>query len=308
MTDSPEPAGIIFNMQKFSLHDGPGIRTLVFMKGCPLACLWCSNPESMASDPEVSFKPEYCLGLNQCEAFCQQVCPEAAFYQKNGVMYPSFEQCRGCGACAAACPGQALHCFGKAYTVKEVMQVVLEDAHFFRRGGGGLTVGGGEPLLQADFVTTLLAEARRHLLDTAIETCGQVEFARLFKVAGLCDHIFYDIKHYDSQKHKQYTGVDNRLIIKNITQLAEEAPRIPVTLRTPVVPGYTDDEQNIIAIARLAAGLKNVVDYELLPYHSFGSSKYKNLGRVYPLQNVPAAGEKLAELQTLVRKNFSRKW
>ncbi len=282
------PLGLIFNIQKFCLHDGPGIRTLVFFKGCPLRCRWCSNPEGMTSRPELAVKSDKCISLKSC-GLCASVCPQKAVGQnEDGRVLIQRELCSSCMACVEICPAKALERMGKLMSVDEVIKKVKADEAFYSRSGGGLTLSGGEPLLQPEFAVALLERAKEEGLETAIETTGCSEWEKARPVFERLDFIFYDIKLFSSELHEKNTGVPNRLILENFAHLCEEFPDKPVTVRTPVIPGVNDDVQQLQTIADFIE--KNArskkVRYELLPFHNFGSAKYEFMGKSYPLKDL----------------------
>lgn len=275
-------AGYVFNIQQFSIHDGPGIRTILFLKGCPLRCHWCSNPESQAFYPEVAFNEKKCIGRAACGR-CITACATGALDGK-AAQAPVLRraQCSRCLACVGHCPSGALAVFGQLRRVEELLDIVEADSAFYARSGGGLTLSGGEPLAQPDFALALLKEAKRRRINTAVETTGYVPWDVLAKAASLLDTIIYDIKCLDEETHRTGTGVSNQLILANFARLCEVFPDLPKLVRTPVIPGFNDDEQTISEIAALLHG-KPGVTYELLPYHRLGQSKYEALGREYPL-------------------------
>ena len=280
------PKGLIFNLQKFSLHDGPGIRTVVFLKGCPLACLWCSNPEGRSHSVEVLQSCDRCIGTSECDR-CLSVCLEGAIsVGDDRQIVIDRERCDGCGDCAYACPPQALQTSGEWMAVDDVLRTVEEDDAFYARSGGGLTVSGGEPLAQGAFVISLLSEAHRRGVDTAVETSGLCNWKTLQAVAAIADQIYFDIKCLDDAKHLEWTGVSNRRILENFSRLRREFPETRVTVRTPVIPGFNDTENDIRAIAVSVRSAGGALRHELLPYHAFGEAKYEKLGKHYRLSHL----------------------
>ena len=286
------PIGTVFSIERYAVHDGGGIRSIVYLKGCPLRCLWCANPEGQEVRPQVFSFPERCIGCGHCEA----ACPGGAARPASGHA-PAV--CEGCGRCADACPADARRLFGREMTVAEVLQVVLKDRVFYRKSGGGVTLSGGEPTAQADFARALLAACRGRGLDTAMETCGHTSFPLL---AGLAEHlnlILYDIKHMDRDAHRRLTGVPNDLILENLRRLG--ALGVPVLVRVPVIPGYNDAPANLTATASFVAGMPAVQAVELLPYHNYGSGKYAHCGRAYPLPDLPLpTRERMQELAAII--------
>lgn len=290
---STPATGIIFNIQKFSVHDGPGIRTLVFFKGCPLRCRWCCNPESQRSEPEPGYHPEKCFGCGRCVARCSK---GALSLGEDRALRIRREVCRGdCPDCAKVCPDKALTVYGKPYTVAEVMAVVEQDALFYTRSGGGLSVSGGEPLMQPAFLLALLKEAGRRRINTALESCACVPEAVFLSVMPHVDYLMVDVKHMDEAAHRELTGASNRLVLSNIQAVRRAFPELPLTIRTPIVPGCNDTEANVTATAEFARSLGAA--YELLPYHRMGKSKYDSLGREYPLGAAELSDERFAALQ-----------
>jgi len=278
-----EKRGLIFDIQKFSLHDGEGIRTLVFLKGCPLSCAWCSNPESQASSIELVYARERCIGTSECDR-CLSACGRGAIGQDaDGKVAIDWRRCDDCGECVPACPSRALEVSGRFVGVDDVIRAVEEDSGFYVRSGGGLTLSGGEPLSQAEFVRELLVTARGRGLDTAIETSGLCAWGSLAAVAPHVDQIFYDIKCLDPETHERYTGVSNEVILENFRRLRRHFPETAIIVRTPVVPAVSDTEEEIRAIAEFVEGAGGASAYELLRYHAFGEPKYRKLGREYPL-------------------------
>lgn len=292
--------GFVFNIQRYSLHDGPGIRTLVFLKGCPLRCRWCSNPESQRVEPELAHNEDKCIGIGEC-THCRDVCPNKAVRDKeNGFIDIERELCCECFQCADGCPSLALSVFGKLMTVGEVMRAVEADGVFYGRSGGGMTLSGGEPLAQADFTCELLKEAKRRRINTSIETCGFVEWKDLERACGYLDSILFDIKSMNPVKHKEFTGVSNERILENFLRLCERFPNLPKRVRTPVVPGFNDTEEDITAIVDFIRGRPHL-EYELLAYHRLGQPKYKYLGRQYTLIDLRPDDERMKALERVKR-------
>lgn len=279
-------AGMVFDIQRYSLHDGPGLRTLVFLKGCPLRCVWCSNPESQSPDPQLMYNGDSCT---LCLA-CVSACPSGALTTAGeGSLSWDLTRCVSCGACVRACPNGARRLSGESMTVEDVLGLVLRDAPFYRQSGGGMTLGGGEPTCQAGFARALLEACAAHGVDTAIETCGQAETRAFLSVAELADHVFFDIKHLDRMRHTELTGVPNELILDNLRALVHR--HADVTVRYPLVPGCNDDVDGLRALANYLAGLSRVPRVELVPYHRLGEHKYRLLGRAYRLGGTPACDE-----------------
>jgi pyruvate formate lyase activating enzyme len=307
------PIGLVLNIQHFCSHDGPGIRTTVFVKACSLRCKWCSNPESINPKPELAYKPEKCIGEKQCGLCLKDVCPELAIYtvgsgdRAEDKVRINWDLCTNCGKCVPVCPTNALHLFGQAMTVDQVLEEVEQDSAFYRESGGGVTVSGGECLLQADFVAALLAEAHRRGINTAIETAGNVSWASMEKVLLHVDTVLHDHKLTDPERHRKWCGADNSKIQANFKKAYETFPDKTFIARTPIIPGVNDDEEHIRAVLTFIRRYKNVIDYELLPYHRFGESKYGFLGRVYEMMDFTSPSpETLKWLQVIIDKAFDR--
>jgi pyruvate formate lyase activating enzyme len=275
--------GRIFNIQRYSIHDGFGIRTLVFLKGCPMACQWCANPESQKSWPELGFIASKCVGIDTCGGPCVKACSEEAVaLDEQGKPVVDRRGCNNCGACAEVCYYGALQLMGREMSINEVMAEVEKDRCFYRRSSGGITIGGGEPLVQFEFTTELLKAAHEQYLHAAIETCGHVPWQYFEKVLRHVDLLYCDIKHMDPEKHQKLTGQSNELILDNLKKvLSVKAPQ-DVIIRIPIIPGCNDSVENISASARFIAdsGLKQI---ELVPYHKLGISKYSQYGMAYQL-------------------------
>lgn len=285
-----EAEGVVFNIQRYSVHDGPGIRTLVFLKGCPLRCLWCDNPESQRRTLELVYDEDKCIGSKDC----LEACPAAAL---SGIEADGSDWrveidralCNDCGMCAESCAPQALTMIGQRVSLSEVMKQVERDRPFYRRSGGGVTLSGGEPSAQLEFATALLSECQACGIHTAVETCGYCEWKAFSRLLRHTDLVLYDLKHMDSQKHKQLTGAPNELILENARRISGEG--IPMTVRFPIVPGYTDGERNIGATARFVKELRTVGELHLVPYHRLGEFKYARLGREYDLTTLSPPSE-----------------
>jgi len=272
--------GIVFDIQRFSIQDGPGIRTTVFLKGCPLRCLWCSNPESQKFPPELFFSESLCVRCHRCV----EVCPTGATeLNSDGTIQINYELCKACGECVKVCPSGARTTSGKLMSIEEVLDMVKKDSLFYRNSGGGVTASGGEPLYQPDFLIGFFKECQEAGIQTALDTSGYARWETIEEILGYVDLVLFDIKHMDSEKHKEYTGVDNKLILRNAEKLAQE--RKPLIIRVPLIPGYNDSEENIMALARFMRE-RELVRIDLLCYHQFGRKKYEMLGREYKLSGV----------------------
>ncbi len=276
--------GIVFNIQKFSVHDGQGIRTMVFLKGCPLRCPWCSNPESQHREPERAYNPTRCLTANVCGR-CIEACPSGALRVIEELICFDRRRCILCGLCVSACPTGAQSVYGQLRSVGDILDQVEKDDVFYNRSDGGMTLSGGEPLAQADFALALLREARRRQIHTTIETCGHCPTELLDRACRHLDALIFDIKSLDSEKHKRFVGVGNELILRNIEHVWTHFPLLPVLIRTPVVPGFNDTAEEILNIRKMLPQRTNVC-FEPLTYHRMGQPKYAYLGRDYPLEGI----------------------
>jgi len=268
--------GRIFDVQRFSTHDGPGIRTTVFLKGCPLGCLWCHNPEGLSPDRHLSFSPEKCIGCGDCVGVCPSHVHRLEPSGDRLVHVLDRGPCRLCGACAAACVAGALEMVGRDISVAEALGEVLEDRAFYGPSGGGLTLSGGEPLVQFDFTAALLEAAKQEGIHCCLETSGLAPWHQFETLLGLVDLFFYDYKETDPERHAQYTGVSNAVILDNLRALYSRGARI--ALRCPIIPGSNDREDHFAGIAALAREMPKLEQIELLPYHPLGRGKVERLG------------------------------
>lgn len=269
--------GLVFDLKRYSIHDGPGLRTTVFLKGCPLSCWWCHNPESQSSLPEIMVRPERCIGCGDCVRACPQ---KALDFGAFGIV-TDMNLCDRCGVCADVCPTEARQLVGREMTVAAVMDEVERDRLFYDRSGGGMTVSGGEPLMQPQFLLELLAEAGRVEIHRAVDTTGFAQTSLLLDVAEKTDLFLYDLKHMDPEKHKLYTGVSNELILHNLRALAEAGAKINV--RMPVIPGVNDDAENLEKAGAFIASLPGGPTVNILAYHKAGVEKFRRLGLEYRL-------------------------
>lgn len=267
-----QATGIVLNVQRFSTHDGPGIRTTVFLKGCSNSCSWCHNPESLRLPPELQLFPDRCIGCGRCLVVCPHSCHEQAGDER--VFHR--ERCAACGTCAAECFSGALVMAGRPMTVDQVMAEVLADRPYYRHSGGGATFSGGEPLLQRSFLQQLLEACRESGVHTAVETAGSYPWSWLEPVLPLIDLVMYDLKVLDPEKHALYVGNDGRRIRANLEEVSRTG--VPLIVRTPVIGMVNDTEEEIGGIARLIRGYDSLLYYELLPYHPLGLSKRTSLG------------------------------
>jgi pyruvate formate lyase activating enzyme len=289
--------GLIFNIQRFSTEDGPGIRTTVFMKGCPLHCLWCHNVEGINTDPEIVWHDTKCIGCLSC----LKTCPNHAIIKTPEGLVTDRKKCKACGKCAEACTSKARELIGKRVTVEEVFNEVLKDKVFYETSNGGVTASGGEPTMQPDFVRELFLKCKSSGMHTALDTCGYVSWKTLESILNCTDLVLYDLKLMNSERHHSCTGVVPELIWDNARRIAKLGK--PVWVRTPIIPGYTDSLENIKGIAELCLKLGNVERLDLLPYHRFGEPKYKKLGLKYALEGLqPPGKDEMERLKQVARE------
>ena len=282
--------GRVFDVQRYSVHDGPGIRTTVFLKGCPARCPWCHNPESQSFSPEVLVVETRCISCGSCARVCPRGAPRAGS-----------PLCTACGACVEACPSGARRLAGRETTVKELMEEILRDRVFYDESGGGVTVSGGEPLAQPEFLAALLAACRAASLHSAVDTCGFAPRERLLALVPLVDLFLFDVKLVDDARHRALTGLPAAPILDNLRALAAAGARL--WIRVPVIPGLTDDAADVAATAALLAGLPGIGKVCLLPYHATGARKSARLGRSYPLDELaPPGADRLECLAALFRR------
>lgn len=280
--------GKIFNIQRFSVQDGPGIRTTVFMKGCPLNCLWCHNPESKRIQPVLACYTQRC---SFCGA-CAESCPAGCHTVGDAVHNVNRQNCALCGTCTGVCPNAALEIIGQDVSVDDIMTEVLKDKAFYDNSGGGLTLSGGEPLYQPLFARTLLRRAKEEGVHTCVETSGFAAYESLEKLLPYTDLFLYDWKETDDALHKAFTGVSNQLIYDNLMRLGEAGGKI--VLRCPIIPTHNDRPAHYAGIAALANRLPNLVEVDIMPYHVLGSGKCAAIGDIYSLPDLPALSQEEA--------------
>lgn len=274
--------GIIFDIKRYSIHDGPGIRTTVFLKGCPLSCWWCHNPESQSAVKELIYRAERCIG---CGA-CVQACPEEAIAQSLDGFIVDIDQCNLCGECIPVCPADAREMVGKTVTASDLMREIEKDVLFFDESGGGVTFSGGEPLSQPQFLADMLKACQEMDIHTAVDTCGFAPRSVLEAIAPFTRLFLFDLKMIDPQLHRKYTGVSNELIFSNLEWLSvQEAETI---IRIPIIPGINDTPENIEATGKFLARLHKKWEVNLLPYHAAAHQKYHRFNITYRLQNLSA--------------------
>lgn len=287
--------GLIFNIQRYSVHDGPGARTTVFFKGCPLRCLWCSNPESQKICPEIAYNSSKCIKCYRCV----DACPNKAIYVKNKEDFITINRklCNNCRGywCIEECYQGALELIGRYITVEDLLKEVKKDSLLYRNSGGGVTLSGGEPTSQPDFILHWIKRCRESGIHTVLDTCGYADWETMKKIIKNVNLVFYDIKHMDPVMHKKLTGVSNSEILKNAKLISEE--QVPIVIRIPLIPGYNDSKENLEKTADFIkkVGVKEV---NLLPYHRLGIEKYKKLNKIYKLNEVlPPTDEYLQNIK-----------
>lgn len=291
--------GRITNIQRYSIHDGPGVRNTVFLKGCPLRCAWCANPETQTAGPQLAYSAVKCIGCGRC----QSACPHQALRLEDTGVVIDRARCRSCFTCADSCYAGALHVFGQELTVDQTYRRLQTNRAW--RMGGGVTVSGGEPLLQAEFTAALLRRCRNNGIHTAIETSGYAPWEALAQTAEQCDLVYFDVKIADPGEHRRYTGVDNALILENLRRLSAQFPRLTLIVRTPVIPGVNNSSRALGEIAAILSGLPHLSDYELLPYHGFGEPKYAQLGMAYQLAGTASENrEEIMQRNNLLRQRL----
>lgn len=276
-----EKKGTIFNIQKFSVNDGPGIRTVVFFKGCPLRCRWCANPESQLSTVQILWDEKKCIGCRHC----MEVCPEGAVSIRDGHIHMEPEKCTGCNQCVRECPAKALETEGGDKTVEEIMEVVMQDEVFYEESNGGITLSGGEILAQPEFARQLLLASREKGLHTCCETTGFARPEIFDKVIEYVDYVLFDMKHWNENKHIEGTGVSNELPLLNMKRAIAAGKE--VLPRIPVIPGFNDSPEDAVQLARTLASI-GAARCQLLPFHQFGENKYHLLDQQYAYEDVPS--------------------
>jgi pyruvate formate lyase activating enzyme len=267
--------GIVFDIQHYAVYDGPGIRTTVFLKGCPLRCLWCHNPESQALHPQIGYLQERC----QLCGRCVEACPQNALHLTQSRVIRDYDRCLVCGACARACPNRVQELIGKTMSVADVVEIVARDKPFYDNSGGGVTLSGGEPTAQADFLLELLRALQTHHIHTALETCGYFRPALVDPLTGCVDLFLFDVKHVDPDAHRQYTGVSNESILANFSAILARAGSERILPRVPVIPGLNANFDGIDGIAAFLHQAGYTGPVHLMPYNRMAKTKYEKLGK-----------------------------
>ena len=288
-------SGIVFDIKRYAIHDGPGIRTTVFFKGCPFVCAWCHNPESKASQAQILYTRKRCIGCVKCV----EACPRDALTLTIDGIRTDDEKCLRCGICDAACPAQARELAGRRQSVADLMAVIEKDVLFYDQSGGGVTFSGGEPLVQVEFLTALLTACGTRGIHRAVDTTGYTDTDTLMKIAERTDLFLFDLKIMDPEKHRIHTGVSNEQILKNLQTLAER--KIPIIIRLPLIPGVNDDADNLAQTGSFVAGLDGVRQIDILPYHRAAAGKYLKMNVPDPASgiSVPDAEQVQAAIECL---------
>ena len=302
--------GRLYDIQGFSVQDGPGIRTTAFLKGCPLRCPWCHSPESQRFDKQLSWMSMRCLGLDACRSRCMNACPKGAIEEgplKTDVqtgaqlrtIHVKRDLCDDCGACADKCYAEALTLCGKDYTSEELVNRLLQDKNFFDTSGGGVTISGGEALCQIDFIVEVMQGLKANGIHVALDTTGFAPWETVERTTPYVDLYLYDLKHMDSAKHKAAVGVPNERILENAQKLAACGKKLQI--RIPVIPRFNEDEENIRATAEFCVKLGEAVEViQLRPYHNMGVMKYLRISDGKPLEAIPPSDEKMAHLRDIM--------
>jgi pyruvate formate lyase activating enzyme len=289
--------GLVFNIQRFSVNDGPGIRTTVFLKGCPLHCKWCHNPESISSNRQLILREDRCIRCGDCFALCKN---HAVKRREDGGFSTMRDVCIECGDCVEVCNAEAREIAGKEMTVSEVLAEVDRDVIFYEHSGGGVTFSGGEPLLQHEFLCSALEACKLKKIHTVVDTTGLTPPDVLDRIARFVDLFLFDLKTLDDAKHRQFTGVSNAQILRNLKWLSEQNRNVIV--RIPVIPGFNDDPADVQASGAFVASLGNVGEIHLLPYHTTGIEKYRRLGMEYQMHDaVPLSVDDMSDIVKSLR-------
>jgi pyruvate formate lyase activating enzyme len=284
LTNYPETATVkrlVLSITRMTVHNGPGIRTLILFKGCPLRCLWCSTPEAQKDEAEIALYPDRCIRCEQCVP----VCPTNAINLTGETVNINRATCNNCGKCAHVCYTEAIKLLGQEMTIEELLTEVKKDAIVYKHSRGGVTISGGEPLLNPEFTQELLQAFKEENISVGVDTCGHVPWTSIEKVLPYIDFFLWDIKHMNDEEHRKFTGVSNKLILNNARSVSER--NIPLYIRVPLIPGYNDSEENIRATCEFARDLSSLVNIDLLPLHHLGKARYDSLNLAYPIADIP---------------------
>lgn len=294
--------GIVFNIVHGSMVDGYGIRTTVFLKGCPLHCKWCCNPEGQIFDPELRYVETLCKGCMKCI----DVCPEGAIQKSEAgeTVAIDRDRCTNCMKCIDSCFFGALEKFGEYYTVDELFDIIRRDTAYYKSSGGGVTIGGGEASMHTDFTLALIRKCKENFIHVAVDTCGYTVNETAFQVLSEADLLLYDLKGMDTEKHIRDTGVSNDLILSNLKKLDEL--NVPTIIRMPLIPGHNDSDEEIEKAAEFLSTLKNLDRVDLMNYHTFGVVKYAQIGKNYELELTPLSPERLDEICAIFARHSIR--
>lgn len=293
--------GSVFNIQKFSIHDGPGIRTTVFLKGCPLRCKWCHNPEGLSAKTEVEYEPTKCIGCGACAAICPRGCHSIS--ETEGHVYTR-DDCTRCGECIGHCVAGSLKLVGTEHTVEEVIKKVMADKIFYDTSGGGMTLSGGEPFFQPEFAIALLKAAKEAGLNTAVETSGFCKTEIILEAAPYVDLFLFDYKATGEELHKELTGVPQELILKNMQAISDAGAKI--MLRCPIIPTANDTDEHFSAIAALAEKTEGIQRVELEPYHALGTGKAPKIGKTQEFTTTAPSKERMEEIRLFIEARTSK--
>ena len=288
--------GLIFDIKRYAIHDGPGIRTTIFFKGCDLRCVWCHNPEGQLPNIELAYNINRCRGCKECI----EICPENALFWKEHINI-NRDKCNLCGKCTENCAAEALEMIGRKMGMEEIMREIEKDKAFYEESNGGVTFSGGEPLLQPDFLKVILEECTKRKIHTAVDTCGYASQNVIDDICSFVNLFLYDIKIMNDEKHIKYTGVSNKIILKNLKYLVKKGANIEV--RIPIIPNINDDKDNINRIANFLCTLSGIKIISILPYHEEGSEKYMRLNRRYMMEDVRSVKkEKIQEIKDILEE------
>jgi len=296
-------SGNILRFERASIHDGQGLRTVLFLKGCTLNCPWCSTPESRILEPQRAYIQDLCTLCGRCIV----ACPEQALTLADNGHKVAYDQakCKLCFSCAAVCPQNAIKKYGFNLTVAETVEQIRKDEVFYFHSGGGLTISGGEPFRQPEFSTAVLKESKKLGIHTAVESCMHVPYEQIELALPWLDHLYADIKQMDSQLHRLWLGEDNRLILENITKVNAAGLPLDITIRLPLIPGFNDGDQNLRDTVQFCSKLVNIKEIEILPYHRLGIDTYRYLGLDYQCQDLTPPSEVYLQERAAIMRGFA---